>query len=120
LIDDSPFFRTMLAPVLQAAGYEVTAVGSANEALTMLKHGCSFDVAVTDTEMPDMDGFEFAEALRADANLADLPVIAMSSRVSADAVERGRQVGFHNYVAKFDRQGLIAALKEQTVVERAA
>jgi len=47
-------------------------------------------------------------------------VIAMSSRVSADAVERGRQVGFHNYVAKFDRQGLIAALKEQTVVERAA
>src|SRR3974390_668739 len=120
LIDDSPFFRTMLAPVLQAAGYEVTAVGSANEALTMLKHGCSFDVAVTDTEMPDMDGFEFAEALRADANLADLPVIAMSSRVSADAVERGRQGGFHNYVAQFDRQGLIAALKEQTVVERAA
>jgi two-component system chemotaxis sensor kinase CheA len=35
-------------------------------------------------------------------------------------VERGRQVGFHDYVAKFDRQGLIAALKEQTAARVAA
>ena len=34
---------------------------------------------------------------------------------SPDAIERGRQAGFHDFVAKFDRQGLIAALKEQTV-----
>jgi two-component system chemotaxis sensor kinase CheA len=120
LVDDSPFFRNMLTPVLQAAGYEVTAVGSAQEALAILKEGRSFDVAVTDTEMPDMDGFEFALALRSDPRCADLPVIALSSVVSAEAVERGRQVGFHDYVAKFDRQGLIAALKEQTAVGRAA
>ena len=59
-------------------------------------------------------------ALRADPRTADLPIIALSSVVSAEAVERGRQVGFHDYVAKFDRQGLIAALKEQTDVGRAA
>jgi two-component system chemotaxis sensor kinase CheA len=36
-------------------------------------------------------------------------------------VERGRQVGLHDYVAKFDRQGLIAAVKEQTAdLNRAA
>jgi two-component system chemotaxis sensor kinase CheA len=64
--------------------------------------------------MPDMDGFEFALAVRNDARTAELPIIALSSVVSAEAVERGRQVGFHDYVAKFDRQGLIAALKEQT------
>ena len=39
---------------------------------------------------------------------------------AAEAVERGRQVGFYDYVAKFDRQGLIAALKEQADVGRAA
>jgi two-component system, chemotaxis family, sensor kinase CheA len=33
--------------------------------------------------------------------------------VSADAIERGRVVGFHDFVAKFDRTGLIAAIKEQ-------
>ena len=120
LIDDSPFFRNMLAPVLQAAGYEVTATSSAQEALAMLNDGAVFDVAITDIEMPDMDGFQFAEAVRADARTVGLPIIALSSLVSAEAVERGRRVGFHDYVAKFDRQGLIAALKEQTGVGRAA
>jgi two-component system chemotaxis sensor kinase CheA len=120
LVDDSPFFRNMLVPVLQAAGYEVTACASAQEALSTLQGGGRFDVAVTDIEMPDMDGFSFAEAVRADPRSADLPVIALSSIVSAEAVERGRQVGFHDFVAKFDRQGLIAALKEQTEIGRAA
>ncbi|MEJ2379430.1 MAG: response regulator, partial [Pseudolabrys sp.] len=120
LIDDSPFFRNMLVPVLQAAGYAVTPAGSALEALEMLKQGLAFDVAVTDIEMPEMDGFAFAEAVRADAATADLPVIALSSVVSAEAVERGRRAGFYDVVAKFDRQGLIAALKEQTDLGRAA
>ncbi len=120
LVDDSPFFRNMLTPVLQAAGYDVTAASSAQEALAILAEGRAFDVAVTDIEMPDMDGFEFSQAVRGDARTADLPIIALSSVVSAEAVERGRRVGFHDYVAKFDRQGLIAALKEQTDVGRAA
>ncbi|MCF8478636.1 MAG: hybrid sensor histidine kinase/response regulator [Pseudolabrys sp.] len=120
LVDDSPFFRNMLVPVLQAAGYSVTAVGSAREALAMLQDGRVFDVAVTDIEMPEMDGFAFAEHLRADPHTADLPVIALSSQVSADSVERGRHAGFHDFVAKFDRQGLIAALMEQTEAGRAA
>ena len=120
LIDDSPFFRNMLAPVLQAVGYDVTTAASAPEALAMIKDGRDFDVVVTDIEMPEMNGFEFAERLRDDPRTADLPVIALSSVVSAEAVERGRQVGFHDYVAKFDRQGLIAALKEQADVGRAA
>jgi two-component system chemotaxis sensor kinase CheA len=120
LIDDSPFFRNMLMPVLQAAGYAVTAAGSAQEALAMLDAGRVFDVAITDIEMPEMDGFEFAEAVRGDARTAELPIIALSSVVSAAAVERGRRLGFHDYVAKFDRQGLIAALKEQADVGRAA
>ncbi|MGI8527691.1 MAG: hybrid sensor histidine kinase/response regulator [Pseudolabrys sp.] len=120
LIDDSPFFRNMLAPVLQAAGYSVTALASAQEAIEQLKAGQTFDVAITDVEMPDMSGFEFAESVRSDPRTAELPIIALSSVVSAEAVERGRQVGFHDFVAKFDRQGLIAALKEQVDMSRAA
>jgi len=120
LVDDSPFFLNMLTPVLQAAGYQVTAVGSAQEALALLGEGNRFDVAITDIEMPDMDGFQFAEVVRGDPRNAELPIIALSSVVSAEAIDRGRRVGFHDYVAKFDRQGLIAALKEQTDVGRAA
>ena len=121
LVDDSAFFRNMLAPVLKAAGYRVRVAPNAQEGLVALRSGQAFDVVLTDIEMPDMDGFEFAETIRADAHLADMPIIALSSLVSAAAIERGRLAGFHDYVAKFDRPGLIAALKEQTAeISRAA
>jgi two-component system chemotaxis sensor kinase CheA len=120
LVDDSAFFRNMLAPVLKAAGYKVRVAPNAQEGLSALRSG-TFDVVLTDIEMPDMNGFEFAETIRADHNLSGLPIIALSSMVSPAAIERGRQAGFHDYVAKFDRPGLIAALKEQTAdIKRAA
>jgi two-component system, chemotaxis family, sensor kinase CheA len=120
LVDDSPFFLNMLTPVLQAAGYQVTAVASAPQALALLDGGRAFDVVITDIDMPEMDGFEFAERVRTDPRISGLPVIALSSMVSAEAVERGRHVGFTDYVAKFDRQGLIATLKELSDIGRAA
>jgi two-component system chemotaxis sensor kinase CheA len=52
--------------------------------------------------------------VRRDPRTASIPVIGLSSLVSPEAVERGRRVGLHDYVAKFDRQGLVAAVKEQT------
>jgi len=121
LVDDSAFFRNMLAPVLKAAGYRVRVAPNAQEGLSALRSGQSFDVVLTDIEMPDMNGFEFAEVIRADQHLNSMPIIALSSMVSPAAIERGRQAGFHDYVAKFDRPGLIAALKEQTAeIQRAA
>jgi two-component system, chemotaxis family, sensor kinase CheA len=114
LVDDSAFFRNMLAPVLKAAGYRVRVAPNAQEGLMALRSGQPFDVVLTDIEMPDMNGFEFAETIRADQHLSSLPIIALSSMVSPAAIERGRLAGFHDYVAKFDRPGLIAALKEQT------
>jgi len=114
LVDDSAFFRNMLAPVLKAAGYRVRVAANAQEGLVALRSGQDFDAVLTDIEMPDMNGFEFAEVIRADQRLNDVPIIALSSMISPAAIERGRQAGFHDYVAKFDRPGLIAALKEQT------
>ena len=64
--------------------------------------------------MPEMDGFALAEAVRGEQQFGEMPIIALSSHSSPESIERGRQAGFHDYVAKFDRQSLIAALKEQT------
>jgi two-component system chemotaxis sensor kinase CheA len=114
-VDDSAFFRNMLVPVMKAAGYDVTAVGAADEALALVKKGERFDVIVSDIDMPGMNGFELAEAIRADARGAQVPIIALSSMTSPASIERGRQAGFHDFVAKFDRQGLIAALKESAI-----
>jgi two-component system chemotaxis sensor kinase CheA len=114
LVDDSAFFRDMLAPLIKAAGYQVVAVASAAQALAAVKSGARIDIVVTDVEMPDMDGFELAVALRENPGTAAIPIIALSAMVSAETIERGRVVGFHDFVAKFDRTGLIAAIKEQS------
>ena len=114
-VDDSAFFRNMLAPVLQAAGYDVTALASAKEALAALEHGASFDAVVTDLEMPEIDGFAFAEALRANANFSHLPVIALTSTLSPAVASKCESAGMYGYVAKFDRRGLLQALKNAAV-----
>jgi two-component system chemotaxis sensor kinase CheA len=114
LVDDSAFFRNMLSPVLKAAGYRVVTAPTAADALSLMKEGHGFDVILTDIEMPDMDGFAFAEAVRGDSRLARVPIIGLSAMATPEVIERGRQVGLHDFIAKFDRPGLIAALKEQT------
>jgi two-component system, chemotaxis family, sensor kinase CheA len=121
LVDDSAFFRDLLAPLIKAAGYRVVAAASATEALATLRSGARVDIIVTDIDMPEMDGFALARAVRALPQIANMPIIALAAMVSMDAIERGRAVGFHDFVAKFDRTGLVAAIKEQcSDLDRAA
>jgi two-component system chemotaxis sensor kinase CheA len=114
LVDDSAFFRDMLAPLIKAAGYQVVAVSSAAQALAAIRAGTQFDIVVTDIEMPEMDGFTLAAALRSNPATSATPIIGLSAMVSAEAIERGRAVGLHDFVAKFDRAGLVDAIKEQS------
>lgn len=112
LVDDSAFFREMLTPVLKAAGYRVLPAAGADEAAALIAAGHRVDVLVTDVEMPGKSGFELVEELRAQSRLAQLPVIALSSAVTPDAVDRARKLNIAEFVAKFDRSGLVAALAE--------
>lgn len=112
LVDDSPFFRNLLTPLLSVAGYSVTTAPSGSDALALLERGDRFDGIVSDIEMPEMTGFDLVETIRGDRRFADLPIVAMSSHTSPAALERGRQVGFTDYVAKHDREGLIQTLNE--------
>ncbi|WP_316860537.1 chemotaxis protein CheW [uncultured Cohaesibacter sp.] len=114
-VDDSSFFRNMLGPVLKAAGYEVTVCSSGKEALSVLERDPSYEIVVSDIEMPEMNGFELCESIRRQPSTRDIPIIALSSLCTPAAIERGRQAGFNDYVAKFDRPGLIASLKEQHI-----
>jgi two-component system chemotaxis sensor kinase CheA len=112
-VDQSAFFRNMLSPVLKLAGFEVVAAKNGKEALAMIKEGLRFDMIVADVEVPASEGIALAEAVRGSKRLAEIPMIALSSTPSPQTIERVRQAGFNDYVAKFDRPGLIAALKEQ-------
>ena len=111
LVDDSAFFRNLMTPLLATSGYKVVPVDSAQKALDLCEQGANFDLIVTDIEMPEMDGFTFAEKLKETA-WADTPVVALSSRTSDQDLERGHEVGFADYVAKSDREALLDALPE--------
>ena len=120
LVDDSPFFRNLLSPLLSVAGYQVTAVESAEAALGLLQAGSRFDVIVTDIEMPEMDGFQFAERVRRNQSWRSVPLVALSSHATPLDLARGRKVGFRDYVAKFDRDALLDALQDTLAEERGA
>lgn len=112
LIDDSPFFRHLVVPALAAAGYEVTAVEGPAEALRLRDAGAEFDALISDIEMPEMDGLSFARQVRHAGSWAHLPLVALSSRAEPEDVARGREAGFTDYVAKYDRDALLASLQE--------
>ncbi len=112
LVDDSAFFRNLLSPLLASAGYRVTMVESATEALQLKDKGEVFDVIVSDIEMPEMDGITFAGVLKGDNQWGETPIIALSSHTNPEVIARGRAAGFRDYVAKFDREGLIESIRE--------
>jgi two-component system chemotaxis sensor kinase CheA len=111
LVDDSEFFRQLTVPTLGAAGFRVTAVSSAVEALRLRDAGSLFDAIVSDIEMPEMDGVQFARAIRSGGAWAKLPLIAMTAHSDMENARIGREAGFTDYVAKFEREALIASLR---------
>jgi two-component system chemotaxis sensor kinase CheA len=113
LIDDSDFFRNMLKPVLTVEGYNVKAVSSAADAFELMESGAIFDLIVSDIEMPEMSGFEFAETVKAGSRWATVPLIALSALASERDVNRGLESGFSDYVAKFDKETLLRSLSQQ-------
>ena len=115
LVDDSPFFRNLMTPLLSVAGYEVTAVDSAQQALQMRDAGNDFDVIVSDIEMPEMSGFDFARSIKGEGRWQDVPMVALSSRATERDFEMGREVGFSDYVAKYDRDALLQTLAQTFV-----
>ena len=112
LVEDSAFFRHLVVPALSAAGYEVAAVDSPVAALQLREEGADFDAIVSDIEMPEMDGLAFARAVRAGGAWSDAPLIALSSRAEPADIAKGREAGFTDYVAKYDREALVQSLRD--------
>jgi two-component system, chemotaxis family, sensor kinase CheA len=112
VVEDSDFFRQLLVPALAAAGYEVTAASSATEALRLRDAGLAVDAIVSDIEMPDLDGLEFARIVRASGPWAGLPMIALTGRGEPADEARGRDAGFTDYCQKFERDALLVSLRQ--------
>src|SRR3546814_19159877 len=80
--------------------------------------GEDFDVIISDIEMPGMNGFQFAEAVKSSIRWQKTPMVALSSHASTKDLDRGRAVGFDDYVATFDREALLQTLHARTEERR--
>jgi len=110
--EDSITSRILLKTILEGAGYRVKTAVDGMEAFALLKTE-SFDLLVSDVEMPRLDGFELTSRVRADQDLADLPVILVTGLETAQHRERGIVVGASAYLNKsgFDQNNLMEVVR---------
>lgn len=113
LVDDRLFFRDMLAPILTAAGYRVTTANSARDALFLLSRGAIFNAIVTDTDMPDMDGYTLAQEIKRNPRYTEIPIIALAAHAAPIIEEAAKASGMCGVVGKFDRAALLSMLRRQ-------
>jgi len=99
VVDDSITVRRVTQRLLKREGYRVVTAADGLQALERLQEEKP-SVVLSDIEMPRMDGFDLVRNIRADANLCDLPIIMISSRIAAKHREHARDLGVSNYLGK--------------------
>jgi CheY-like chemotaxis protein len=97
--DDQEVMRAVLKRVLGLEGYRCDTVMNGRQAIRALSEQ-SYDLALLDVGMPEIDGLSVLQHIRATPELAGLPVIMVTGRVEAEMVERCRQLGVTHYLAK--------------------
>ncbi|HRD48825.1 MAG: hybrid sensor histidine kinase/response regulator [Candidatus Competibacter sp.] len=118
VVDDSITTRTLEKNILESAGYEVQVFADGQEAWDWLRRDDSRlpDALVSDVNMPRMDGFALASAVKSDARLSRLPIVLVTSLDSPEDRLQGMEAGADAYIVKslFDQQELLAVIKRFT------
>mgnify|MGYP002685428574 CR=1 FL=1 len=97
VVEDSITSRTLLKTILESAGYAVITAVDGVDAFAALKSG-TFDLVVSDVEMPRMNGFDLTAKIRSDRKLSEMPVVLVTALESREDKERGIEVGADAYV----------------------
>jgi chemosensory pili system protein ChpA (sensor histidine kinase/response regulator) len=114
VVDDSLTVRKITGRLLERAGYRLMTAKDGVDALEQLARQRP-DAILADIEMPRMDGFELVRALSADAELAGIPVIMITSRIADKHRQVAQELGVKNYLGKpYDEDALLALLAELT------
>ena len=108
IVDDNEVFRLPLQRALEAAGFEVIAVPSAEDALDVLD-GSTVDVLLTDQRLPRMDGVQLITRVK--ATHPAMGIIAMTAYGTIESAVEARRRGADDYLVKpFEVPDLLRAL----------
>lgn len=111
-VDDSASIRMTTKIALTNAGYQVTEAVDGADGLSKAKSG-TFDLIVTDLNMPNMNGLEMIEALRQSPAHTGIPIIFLTTESDADMKARAKAAGATGWVTKpFDPDHLVKIAKK--------
>lgn len=112
VVDDSATTRALEVNILRSAGYEVISAVDGADALRQLA-GQMVDLVVSDVDMPTLDGFGLAQAIRTSERLSAVPVILVTARGTDEDRARGLRAGANAYLVKssFDQTVLLQAIE---------
>ena len=113
IAEDSKFFRNQVKGYMTEVGFNVIEAEDGLEGWNKLEeHSDEISMLVTDIEMPNMNGFELTQRIRADGRYNDLPIIALTTLASAEDVAKGKAVGVNEYHIKLDKERLMASVHD--------
>jgi two-component system chemotaxis response regulator CheY len=100
IVDDFSTMRRIIKNLLRDLGFNNTQEADDGlTALPMLKGG-GFDFLVTDWNMPGMQGIDLLKEVRADAELANLPVLMVTAEQKREQIVEAAQAGVNGYIVK--------------------
>ena len=100
VVDDFSTMRRIIRNLLKEAGYE-NVDEAENGAIALRKlQGGDFEFVVSDINMPEMNGFELLEAIRADPSIGKLPVLMVTAEARKEDIVRAAQSGASGYIVK--------------------
>ena len=109
-VDDSKSMRQMVAMSLKSAGHDVTEAEDGAMALQAAKQG-QYDLVVTDINMPNMNGIELIQALRALPNYKFTPILCLTTESSGDMKTKGKEAGATGWIVKpFSPEKLLSVI----------
>ncbi|MDL1957094.1 MAG: response regulator [Candidatus Desulfofervidus auxilii] len=115
IVDDSATMRKIILRTIRQSGYAVDDVleaGNGKEALEVVKNN-KVDLILTDINMPEMDGLELIETLRASPETQNMPILVISTEGAEDIVEKAKTLGVKGFVRKpFTPEKIGEALKQ--------
>jgi two-component system, chemotaxis family, chemotaxis protein CheY len=112
VVDDSRTMRRILDCVLRQLGFDVVEASNGREALEELARGTRPDVVLVDWNMPEMNGLEFVQSVRAQTSLQSLPLMMVTTEIEMEQVASALAAGANEYVMKpFSKESLADKLQ---------
>ena len=100
VVDDSKAMRMIIGRTLKGLGHEVVEACHGLDAQERLKDSGTFNVALVDWNMPEMNGYDFICAVRADAALNDMLLVMVTTEAEMSQVIKALEAGANEYIMK--------------------